>query len=666
MSVSDWPSALPQIVGALLVLFLPGAALLLGAGAPWRRAVAFAPATSVGLVGFIGIAAGLAGLPFGVPVVVAATATGGVLLRLVLLVARRLGWGPPRRDRAERHRSPRDHAVLAGLALATVVLGARLLWALGGPDRISQTFDAVFHLNTTRYIVETGNGSSLSLLGWATGTGGFYPAAWHDLAALVAVDGDVVRATQALALVVAAVVWPLSMLLLVRRLLGQRWIVLLGTAALISGLGVFPARMLDFGVLYPFLLGIALMPALLAVVHLITGPPASRGDFRGLPLWVVAGAGAMGLALAHAGVLVAFGLLALVLVTRGAIRVGRRRWARGQRLSTALVAVAAVAILLGAAVVVDRSPMLAQLRTTDWPATGTPSQAFGAWLLVTPHQYTIPWVIAALTILGMGVALTTHGLRWLPVAHWLIAVPYIFAAGVDSPLSQRLTGFWYNDGVRLGALVPVTALPLAAVALAWLAVQVRRRGAPLARRISWAPLRRRLLPVAVVVATLGLVVVTTDGSTVEMNDHLATRYDVQTRAVSGTLLTSHEWDLLEELPRLLPAGARVAANPWDGSGLAYAVSGVQVLVPQLGARPTGPEKVVAERLTDAGRDPEVCRALDQLGIRYVLDFGPTMWIDERAAAYPGLEHLFGSRVVRLVASEGDAYLFEITACGTAR
>jgi hypothetical protein len=43
-----------------------------------------------------------------------------------------------------------------------------------------------------------------------------------------------------------------------------------------------------------------------------------------------------------------------------------------------------------------------------------------------------------------------------------------------------------------------------------------------------------------------------------------------------------------------------------------------------------------------------------------------MWIDERAAAYPGLEHLFGSRVVRLVASEGDAYLFEITACGTAR
>ena len=336
--MSAWLGAIPYLALALLLLFAPGALLLVAAGAPWRRALLFAPAPSVGAIGAIGIVADIVGVPFRLLTVVGATVLGAAVLAGVLLVVRRRRVARGELPTASRRHSARDYALPGAAAVAALVLFVRIARALGGPDRISQTFDAVFHLNTTRYIVESGQGSSLKLLGWGTGTGGFYPAAWHDMAALVAVNGNVIAATQALALVVAAVVWPVSVLALVERLLGRRWIVLFGTAALITGLGVFPARMLDYGVLYPFLLGIALMPMLVAMAHVAMSPPGERGAFRGLALWLAGGLGMVGLALAHAGVLLAFLLISTPLIVRRAYAVGRTRWADGRRISTVLVA----------------------------------------------------------------------------------------------------------------------------------------------------------------------------------------------------------------------------------------------------------------------------------------------------------------------------------------
>lgn len=648
------------------MLLLPGALVLWAAGAPLRRALAYAPAASAGLVGLTGVAGGLLGLPFGVPLMAGATAAAAAALALLRGALRRWGRpaaapaGPVADDRPPaRAGTP---ALLAAVGLASLLLGGRLADGMRGPDRISQTFDAVFHLNTTRYIVESGNGSSLGMAGWATGGGGFYPAVWHDIAALVAFDGDVVTATQALGLVVGAVVWPLSALTLVHRLVGPRPVVLLGTAAVLGGLGLFPARMLDYGVLYPFLLGIAVMPALVTMTVIATDRSADRGQFRGLALWLAIGLGAVGLALAHAGVLVSFGLVVVPLALRWTARTARRWWQRGHRALTAATLVVGAAVGLAALRVVDRSATLAQMRMTNWPPQGTGAQAVGSWLLASPHQFPVPWAFAALVLLGICVALTTPGLRWLPTAHAFLAMPFVLAAGVDTELSQRITGFWYSDSVRLGALLPVTAVPLAAVALAWLATAVVRRAEPLLAGSVRPSSRRGIAWAAVAASIAGLVVISTDRSTETLYDALDDRYVVRDRSAPGTLLSAEEWRLLERLPDLLPADARVAANPWDGSGLAYAVSGVEVLVPQLGARPAGDAQVVAEQLAQAIRDTDVCSALDRLGIRYALDFGDPLWPDRRARAYPGLEGLFSSPAVRLVDSEGDARLYEVTAC----
>lgn len=672
--MTSWIEAIPQLAIAALVLFVPGTLLLLAAGAPWRRAASFAPPASVGAVGLLGILADLAGVRFGLPVVAATTVIASLLLAGCRLGLRRLlpsstGGAAPVPSTIERRgaQAGRDLSFVGAVAIPVVVLGRRLGSAIGSPHRISQTYDAVFHLNTTRYIVETGVGSSLRLARWGAGTGGFYPAAWHDLAALVAVNGDVVVATQALGLVVGALVWPVSMLVLVRRLLGPRRGVLFATAAVLSGLTAFPARMLDYGVLYPFLLGIALTPAVITVALIALSPRRERGDLHGIPLLVVAGSGILGLALAHTGVLLALLLLVSPYVVIRGFEFARERWEEGRRVSTAMVAVVVLVVALEVARVVNGSQAVAVLRTQDWPARVTPIQAVGAWLTSSPHNFGIPWVFAALVLLGIGVALATRGLRWLVVAHFLVAVPYVFAAGVDSDLSQLISGFWYNDATRIGALYPLTAAPLAATGLAWLASRVWAVVVPRAARLPWLLRGRRLYPVTVGLVTVGLLVTMRDPSLQQAYASLARVYSIPpTAAAQGTLLSADEWTLLQRLPSLIPPGSRVADNPWNGSALAYAVSNVPVMVPQLSGYPTGDPEIVADGLARATESPAVCRSLERLRIRYVLDFGPPLWIDDRYWAYPGLTGLSTSPAVRLMDQVGGARLYEITACGDVR
>jgi hypothetical protein len=282
-----------------------------------------------------------------------------------------------------------------------------------------------------------------------------------------------------------------------------------------------------------------------------------------------------------------------------------------------------------------------------------------------PHNTKVPWAFAALVLVGIGVALATRGLRWVVAAHALMAIPYVFAEGVDSPLSQLISGFWYNDAVRIGGLYPLTAVPLAAVGLTWLATQIWAAAVPLASGFSRLP-AGGLFRGAVALVTMALVVAVMDPSSQQNYAGLARTYSVPPAPDPGTLLSQDEWSLLRRLPTLVPPGSRLADNPWNGSALAYAIAGLPVMAPQLGGLPVGDSKIVAEGLAEAADRPEVCGALDRLHIRYALDFGAPLSVDKRYLAYPGLEGLAYSRSVRLVDHVGEASLYKVTACGDLR
>ncbi|MGY1748074.1 DUF6541 family protein [Modestobacter sp. SYSU DS0511] len=671
--MSTWGPAVPYWLLAVLLVFGPGTAVLVASGAPWRRAVLFAPGPSVGLVATTAIVADVAGVRFGIPVVLLATAGAAVAGAVLARGARRLrgaGVVPPLAPattavpRRPRSRSPRDYALPLAWVLAAVLLTRRLAEAIGAPDRISQTIEAVYHLNTTRHVLATGDGSSLGLAGWDTGGSGFAASAWHDLAALVAaIGGDVPVATQALALVVGAVVWPLSVLLMVRQLVGPSWAALLGVGALLPAVGLFPAWMLQYGVSYDLLLGIALAPSLVAIVGMVVRPVLPRPAAHLVHLLIAAAAAVLGLLFAHPGALASAVLVLLPLLLAAGASSARRRWAVGRRLNAVVIAVGVVLLACGALIWVGTAPDVELTRIVDLPGADTPAQAVGAWLTMSPSSRLAPWVVTLLTLAGIGVAAGHRGLRWLVAAYVLCAVPYVLAAGLDPDLAQRLTGAWGNDPALLAAVLPITGLPLAGVALAWLARWPRRALLAAADRIPrrFAPW---VVPVGGTLLVTVLLLVSAGGLTRERYDALAETYRVPTQPVDRTLLTADERDLLERLPELLPAGARVAANPWDGSGLAYAVAGVPVLVAQLDAYPGGQAaEVVAQRLNQVASDPAVCAALDELGIRYALDFGAPVGTDPHSLAYPGLTRLSSAPGIELVDSVGRARLYEVTACG---
>jgi hypothetical protein len=70
---------------------------------------------------------------------------------------------------------------------------------------------------------------------------------------------------------------------------------------------------------------------------------------------------------------------------------------------------------------------------------------------------------------------------------------------------------------------------------------------------------------------------------------------------------------------------------------------------------------VENGLRDAASDAQVCRAIQDLRVSYVLDFG-SKEVNGGSHAYPGLENLQNSPAVTLVAEQGHAKLFKVLPC----
>lgn len=107
----------------------------------------------------------------------------------------------------------------------------------------------------------------------------------------------------------------------------------------------------------------------------------------------------------------------------------------------------------------------------------------------------------------------------------------------------------------------------------------------------------------------------------------------------------------------------IIANPSTGAGFAY-VLGERDIVPRTWAPPQSAAwDVIAAHLRDAAEDPAVCEALAAYGDpEYVLDFGiggtgPGEYL------MPGMTDFEDRPGFEEVASEGDASLWRITACG---
>jgi len=684
-----WLQTLPYVLAAVLFLLLPGALVTVSLGLRGLSAAALAGPVTISIAAVLAVL-----LPFAtIPWSAAAVLAGGILLsalivgirflglrrvdansslRHVFLPAHRPGAPAPlaRRHWARRHRSGAwvAAAFLAGAALILVELAL----VFGSPESFSQTFDNVFHLNGVRYVLDTGNASSLWMSKMTSGDAApyFYPAAWHGLAAaVVQLTGlPVTAAVNVLNMAVAAVVWPLGCMMLTRTVAGNRPVAVGAAAILAAMFAPFPILLLDFGVLYPNFLAISMLPAVLAsiavlfrVARNLTWPPAPR---FALPLLILPG-----LALAHPNGFMSLLALSVPIILQAYARLAGNRENRSRHRTVWILA--SVGLGVGAAALyllwtTIRPPEDAAF----WEPVQTPRGA--AWDVLANAAIDRPAAIgvSVLMLIGLFLCWRRGGRTWMIAGFVIIGVLYVVVSGtLKGDVRSALTGIWYNDSNRIAALLPMTALPFAAVGVDSVAVWLRRRLDRLAEKRPAGPAlagkgragagRGAGVAYPVICGVLALAVAASQVPSMRAAMGSARKNYLETD--HSLLVSTDEQKIIDRLDGIVPADAAIAVNPWTGGALAYALAHRETTAKHILTANTADVETLNRGLRDADSDPAVCAALKATGVRYVLDFGSNE-VHFGDHPFPGLENLNNSLAVRLVLAEGGARLYEVTAC----
>ncbi|MBS1672460.1 MAG: hypothetical protein JSS74_00655 [Actinobacteria bacterium] len=636
-----WIALALALVVLAAVVVLPGLAIawLLGFRGLWLPGVSIAAGVSV--ISIAATAAPMVGMRWGlIPVLVVTVVLAGIAF-----LARRLLW---RTQTLSGPRLSRGGIVAVGLAVLVIV--AQLLFVIRTPDAISQTFDNIFHLNAIRFALDTGSASPLTLGQLTSSSSGglpFYPSAWHAVASLVvSITGVAIPVASNAATIFFAAVWPLSVVLLVRALFGGRTALIVGAMAVSVALPSFPILPLDYGVLFPFMMSVAQLGTALALLY--TGI-----EIKGRARWAafIALVGIVpGIVISHPGgfmALLAFGTLLLgwrfVRFVLRAPSTAARVWASA----------GAAAYLL--ALVVSWSVLRPPAAARTWAPEGTAGQAIGEVITVSGWHGPINYVVAVAVIIGLCIAVRRRGVADVAAVLLFVGagVLYVAVAGMTDPLLRDiLTGPWYNNVPRLAALMPIGWIPLAALGI----------DASWGRIRSWMQHRQpsRLVRVAVAVLAALLLVVVPQFTV--MRSATAVAHFGYIRGEDSPLLSADEWTLLSRLDKETPADAVIIGNPWTGTALAYALAGRRVLLPHTLTDITPEMTAILNGLNTATDDSKACRAVRDLDVTYVLDFGGPE-INNGKVVFPGLTKLSRSDNVELVDQQGKAKLYRIIGCG---
>lgn len=670
----SWWEAVPAIVAAVAMLLAPGAIVL----APLRLGLvgraAAAGVGSVALIGAAGVVYGALGLPF----------AAWQPLSLALIAGAAVWLVDRRRTRVElpAERS-RWRWVLLAWAAAAVVIAVVAFTGLPAPDRVSQTYDNVFHLSAVAAILDGGNASSLSLrtLIETDRSFAYYPAAWHSLtASVVQLSGaGPVVASNAAWLGVAAVVWVPGAAWLAQVVLhtvepGRVAVVALPLSA---AFGAMPFSLLSWGTLYPTFLATALLPAAIAVPVLSGRALLQTRSLRRWRATALGAAAILGtiaaLAFAQPRVLASWALLLapLAIATVGtfvrvALRAGgvaRRRALWSLAAGGGVLALAAAAGFAYLVVVMGlfERPLNDRLEGPQAAATQTVLTGVGqalaqAW--PTGVSAVVAWpslVLAAAVLVGAGFAVRTRGMRWIVVSYVAVVALFALAAGSDDVVAKLVTALWYKDRYRLSSVVPVLGVVLATlgamVIAGWIARGVRRR-----EEVSTT------LPVAVAwtVTTVSAGVMLVSGVT----SSIGTVFRLPDSHASTEVVSRAQIEFMGGLGEIVPEDQRILGDPWDGSAWTQLFAGREPVFPHVNGQWDAARLTLAYGLDLIETDPAVCAALDELRVRHVLynphEFGGG---DPSGNHFPAPHRAVQAGLFAEVAGDGESVLYRIDQCG---
>lgn len=667
--MTTWLAAAPVIAVALAIVIVPG--LVIAAASRMRpdTGLALAVPLSLAIIATSAILTALVGVPF---------SWWQPALLTVVVAAGCAAW-TQRVPRPVRWGSSVARWALLGIAVSTTLIALESFAAVPEASLFSQSYDGVFHLNAAWSILQRGDGSTLNLYAVNHFDGGFefYPAAWHDLVALISLvtGANVLVATNAAWIAAIGVAFSSGCALLALRLplTADRRVVVVVASLVAACFPAFPILLLDWGTLYPMALGYALLPAGIALALDLIDRPRGNVARRGslMAAWLVS------VSLAHPRSLFTFGVIVGIVVLirlAGIVRRGvRNPTTRRRTLVWTAGVIAAVVLAVSAATwYVFRHYDVASRPISDHlnggPATAREPlwQAFVHGLfLATPLPTSggvpaFPAILVALvTIAGAIIACRHPRLRWLTLAWLALVVLYALASGSNSDFAKLATGLWYKDRYRLLAAIPIVAVPLATIALLEAYRVMRRATGRMRGQVPHTLAPRILAPFCLAVF---LVAACTGPWMTGVSSDIGRLFSLGQHK-DGRLVDRDEVRLLEALPRFVPPGERVIGNPWNGS----IMSGIYGDREPVFAHFTGDwgdaRTRIATSLDTVGTDPAVCRAVENLRAHYVIANPHLMWNgDPTAGFFSGIDRAVASGKLIEVTRSGDTVLYRLPTC----
>lgn len=567
------------------------------------------------------------------------------------LVSRR--WRAP--EVRSRPFSGARAALIVALALLGSFLGAVLvLWVAGGRtlETVSQTWDAFFDTNAIRWGYESGDlaPSRISDFTRFEPVNAWYPTVFHSLGALfMHMSGsDAVVASNVAAATLAGALWPSTVALGARTILGPTRLVTLGALVLQAGFLGMPWAPLGWGVLWATTVAATMTPLVIAGFARTVGrtheAPTRHTRAKGLALLV---AGVLGILAYHPRVLVIVAALLFALWCWLWLEDlwQHRRTPGRRRLVDACVLAASLIVLLLVVLFVGRHSFEAR----RWPVDNPWWRELLNYLVNAPVTGIPQLITAALVVLGA--VLLARRRRW----HWMlvlllaaIAIDVVTAVTQGMTVFNGITRFWYNDRYRT---IVLPAFPAVLVALVAVRALVDRWNLPAVR----ARCRLTMAALAALIVAWG---------SASASGYLSGTYGKAAQDPAASVVSPQERAFFAEVARIVPRDAKILNNPHDGSAFLYAYANRWPVFMVAGGVRASTINGYALRTTMNTELPVlVCRRFLADDIRYVLTGGQTyhrgVILPDPA---PAMEVPDGFPILRKVASGADFTLWEVHGC----